>query len=129
MLSDDPDGVLARLRGLALALAETDEVVSHGIPAFRVAGKMFAYFRHDHHGDGMTVVCVKTSGRDEAEMLIEAEPDTFYLTDHYRNYPYVLVRLSLVHPGTVERLIERRWRATAPKKALKAWDAARPETA
>ncbi len=38
MLSADSDGVLARLRELALALAETDEVVSHGIPAFRVAG-------------------------------------------------------------------------------------------
>jgi hypothetical protein len=35
---------------------------------------MFAYFRHNHHGDGLTVVCLKTTGRDEQEMLIEADP-------------------------------------------------------
>jgi hypothetical protein len=77
MLSRDPHAALERLRGLCLARAETDETVSHGIPAFRVAGRMFAYFRHDHHGDGRTVVCVKTTGRDEQEMLIEADPDIY----------------------------------------------------
>ena len=77
MLSSDPEIVLARLRALCLALPETSEKVSHGIPAFQVAGKMFAYFRHDHHGDGRTDVCVKTGGRDEQEMLMEADPDTY----------------------------------------------------
>ena len=38
---------------------------------------MFAYFRHDHHGDGQTVACVKTSGRDEQDMLIEADPELY----------------------------------------------------
>ena len=74
MVCETPQAVLERLRAIGLALPETDEVVSHGIPAFRVAGRMFAYFRHDHHGDGMTVVCVKTTGREEQEMLIEADP-------------------------------------------------------
>ena len=64
MLARDPQAVLIRLRGLCLALPETDEIVSHGIPAFRVASKMFAYFRHNHHGDGTTCVCLKTTGRD-----------------------------------------------------------------
>lgn len=74
MLSPDPDAVLARLRAICLALPESEETVSHGIPAFRGAGRMFAYFRHNHHGDGLTVVCLKTTGRDEQEMLIEADP-------------------------------------------------------
>ena len=77
MLAPDPQARLARLRPLCLSLPQTDEVVSHGMPAFRVAGKMFAYFRHNHHGDGMTVACLKTAGRDEQEMLIEADPDLF----------------------------------------------------
>jgi hypothetical protein len=77
MLAADPDAVLGRLRPLCLALPETDEVVSHGMPAFRVAGKMFVYFRHNHHGDGMTVACLKTGGRDEQEMLMEADPELF----------------------------------------------------
>src|SRR3990167_10125925 len=65
VLSPDPQAVLDRVRAVCLALAQTDEIISHGIPAFRVAGKMFAYFRHNHHGDDLTVVCVKTTGRDE----------------------------------------------------------------
>lgn len=77
MLSPTPDRVLDRLREICLALPEATELVSHGIPAFRVAAKMFAYFRHDHHGDGRTVVCIKTAGRDEQEHLIESDPDLF----------------------------------------------------
>jgi phosphoribosylglycinamide formyltransferase-1 len=38
---------------------------------------MFAYFRHDHHGDGRTVVCVKTAGRDEQDLLLELDPDLY----------------------------------------------------
>ncbi len=74
MLSDDPEAVLNRLRPLCLALPGAAEKVSHGMPAFHVGGRMFAYFRHNHHGDGMTVVCVKTTGRDEQEVLIAADP-------------------------------------------------------
>ena len=68
---------LERLRAACLALTETTEKVSHGAPAFEVAGKMFAYFRHNHHGDDMTVVCVKTTGGDEQDLLIEADPDLY----------------------------------------------------
>ncbi len=77
MLSPAPDAALERLRSLCLALPETAEKVSHGTQAFQVAGKMFAYFRHNHHGDGMTVVCLKTTGRDQQDMLIEADPDLY----------------------------------------------------
>jgi hypothetical protein len=78
MLSPTPDLVLERLRALCLALPEASERISHGIPAFDVAGKMFAYFRHNHHGDGRTAVCVKTSGRDEQELLLELDPDLYH---------------------------------------------------
>lgn len=77
MLSADPERALERVRALCLALPEAGEKISHGIPAFHVAGRMFAYFRHDHHGDGMTILCVKTTGRDEQEMLIEADPKRY----------------------------------------------------
>jgi len=77
MLAEDPDFVLQRLRGLCLALPETGEKVSHGIPAFHVAGRMFAYFRHNHHGDGRTVVCVRTTGKEEQDLLIELDPGLY----------------------------------------------------
>jgi hypothetical protein len=45
--------------------------------------------------------------RDE---LIAANPDTYYLTDHYVNYPVVLVRLSRVHPDALRDLLLMGWR-------------------
>jgi hypothetical protein len=77
MLSSEPERVLERLRSICLALPEALELVSHGAPAFQAGGRMFVYFRHDHHGDGMTVACVKTAGRDEQNMLIEADPTLY----------------------------------------------------
>ena len=56
---------------------------------------------------------------------MEAEPRTFHITAHYRDYPAVLARIASVHPGTVRVLLERRWRQIAPKALVKAWDAER----
>lgn len=118
MLSADPQAVLARLRFACLALPQTDEIVSHGMPGFRVAGKMFAYFRNDHHGDGMTVVCVKTSGRDEQEMLMEAEPELFSWPAYIG--PSGWIAMSLAAPDIdwahVEARLLTSWRLAAPKR-------------
>ena len=118
MLAADPKAAEERLRALCLALPETGERISHGIPAFDVAGKMFAYFRHDHHGDGMTVVCVKTTGRDEQELLIEADP-ALYSWPAYIG-PSGWIALNLAPADTdwphVEDRIARSWRLAAPKR-------------
>lgn len=112
------------VRAFAFTLPGVEDGTAYGRPCLKAHGKFLTRL----HEDGDTLVCPGVAF-DEREMLIEAEPETFYVTDHFRNYPYVLVRLSQVHPGTVDRLIERQWRATAPKKVLKAWDAAKTETA
>lgn len=111
------------VRAFAFTLPGVEDGTAYGRPCLKAHGKFLTRLKED----GDTLVCPGVAF-DEREMLMEAEPETFYLTDHYRNYPYVLVRLSHVYPGTVERLIERHWRATAPKKVLKAWDAAKTET-
>ena len=118
MLSGGPEAVLARLRVACLALPETDEIVSHGAPGFRVAGKMFAYFRHNHHGDDMTVVCVKTTGPDEQEMLMEAEPDLFSWPAYIG--PSGWIAMNLADPdvdwGHVEARLLSSWRLAAPRR-------------
>lgn len=116
MLASDPTAVEARLRAACLALPETDEKISHGIPAFSVAGKMFAYYRHDHHGDGMTVVCVKTAGRDEQEFLLEADPDTYSRPAYL--YPSGWIAVTLAEPdwALVEARLLTSWRLAAPKR-------------
>ena len=47
---------------------------------------------------------------DEREMLIESQPKVFYFTDHYRDYPMVLIRLSKAKRAIVEPLLRRHWR-------------------
>jgi hypothetical protein len=39
------------------------------------------------------------------DALIEEEPETYYLKDHYVAYPCVLVRLSRVHPDALRDLV------------------------
>jgi Protein of unknown function (DUF419). len=70
---------LQKVRDAALELPATEERVSHGQPTFFVAGKQFAQFRANHHGDGKTVVCVRVGSLDEKAMLTEADP-TIYST-------------------------------------------------
>ena len=120
MQSQDPQPLLDRVRALCLALPETDEVVSHGIPAFRVAGKMFAYWRHNHHGDDMTVVCVKTSGRDEQAFLLEADPDLYSRPAYL--WPSGWIAIDLEPADTdwahVAERLKTSWRLSAPKRLL-----------
>jgi hypothetical protein len=114
----DSDAVLARLRGLCLALPETGERLSHGMPAFDVAGKMFCYFWDNHHGDGLTAACVKTAGRDEQDLLTEAAPDL------YRWLPYLgssgWIGLDFAAADFDWQHLEARllasWRLAAPKR-------------
>jgi len=118
MLATDPSAAEQRLRDLCLSLPETGERISHGIPAFDVAGKMFAYYRHNHHGDGMTVVCVKTTGRDEQEFLWEADPDTYSKPAYLWSSGWVAVALAedRVDWALVEARLRTSWRLAAPKR-------------
>ena len=63
---------------------------------------------------------------DTLDMLIEADPQTFHLTDHYAGYPIVLARIATVDPAWLQACLARRWRRVVPKKVVKAWDAANP---
>ena len=48
--------------------------------------------------------------------MIAADPETYYTTDHHRNYPWVLARISKLHPDAVNDLLQVAWRAAAPRK-------------
>jgi phosphoribosylglycinamide formyltransferase-1/phosphoribosylamine--glycine ligase/phosphoribosylglycinamide formyltransferase/phosphoribosylformylglycinamidine cyclo-ligase len=116
MLAADPQSVEQGLRALALALPESTEKLSHGSPAFFVAGKMFAYFSHNHHGDGMTKVCVKTHGRDEQDFLIEADPDTYSWPAYTGGAGWIAVSLAEPDWGLVEARLKTSWRLAAPRR-------------
>ncbi|RYY24020.1 MAG: MmcQ/YjbR family DNA-binding protein [Sphingomonadales bacterium] len=115
----EPDPALEQVRAIALALPESEERPSHGQPTFFVAGKQFAQFRHDHHGDGRTIVAVKTID-DEDLTLIEAAPELYSRVAYFgRGW----VGLNLAgdpdwdHAGD---RIARSWELAAPRRLLEA---------
>ncbi len=109
------------VRQIALALPGVEESTSYGTPSFKVAGKFLTRLRAE---DESLVLLEVTF--DEREMLMAAEPATFHITPHYKDYPAVLARMAQVHPGSLANLLARRWRQVAPRKLVKAYDAARP---
>lgn len=115
------DATLARVRDIALALPETAERSSHGMPGFHITrGKFFAYFWHEHHGDAETSVFVKTSGAEEQAMLIEADPDFYYRPPYYGPSGWVAMRVAA--PDTDwDRVADRvaaSWEMVAPRRLL-----------
>ena len=120
MLSRDPDAALAKLRELALALPRAAERLSHGSPGFFIEkGKFFAYFSHDHHGDGMTFVAVKTSGRDEQDLLIEADPDVYSWPAYIGPAGWIAINLAgEADWALVDARLRSSWRLVAPKGLL-----------
>jgi hypothetical protein len=102
---------------LGCELPGVEEATSYGTPSLKAFGKFLTRLRSED--DSLVLVGVTF---DEREMLIEAEPDTFHTTPHYKDYPSVLARLATVDPGTVRSFFERRWRDVAPKKAVKQYD-------
>jgi hypothetical protein len=59
------------------------------------------------------------------EALMAADPETFFLTEHYRGYPAILIRLSSVHSGDLRRLFEAAWRDRAPRRLVAQLDGRR----
>ncbi len=104
------------VREIAAALPEAVEGASYGTPAFYVRKKLFVRF----HQSGESVVI--HIHMNEREALMKLDPDTFFITDHYLNYPWMLVRLSTVQPDDLRKLIVESWRRSAPAKLVAAYD-------
>lgn len=105
---------------LARELPEVVEDVWYRTPALKVRGKAFARLKED----GSSVVFL-LENVDEQEALIEAKPATYFITDHYRGWPAVLARLSKLRAGECRERLEQAWRVKAPRKLVRALDAAR----
>jgi hypothetical protein len=98
------------VRSIALSLEHVEEGTSYGTPAFKVGGKLLARLRED--GDSLVV----GTTFEEREEMMAADPDTYYITDHYLKYPWILVRLSQVHSDALRDLLGRAWRLASMTK-------------
>lgn len=105
-----------QVRKLVLSWPGVEEGTTHGAPSLKVKGKFLTRIKED--GDSLVI---KNVDFDERDMLMAAEPEVFYITDHYRGWPMVLVRLSKAHPPQVKALLLRSWKATAPRSLVKSF--------
>jgi hypothetical protein len=91
------------VRQIALAFPKTTERPCYGTPGFYVGKKIFARLLED--GDS---VVLKTD-YDRRDLLMKSDPQTYFITDHYRNYPMLIVRLSAVDRADLRELLEEAW--------------------
>jgi hypothetical protein len=96
---------------MALAWPGVERSTSYRTPALKVKGKLLVRLRED----GETLV-IPGVGFDEREMLIETQPEIFFFTDHYRDWPIVLARLPRAEPAAIEGLLRRHWATLVPKR-------------
>jgi hypothetical protein len=106
------------VRQLALALPEVTEGICFGTPAFYVRKKLLARLRED--GDTLAIKAEYA----EREFWMLAQPETFFLTDHYVGYPMLLIRLATVQQADLQTLLSQAWRMIAPKRLIKSVDMA-----
>ena len=106
------------VRKLGLALQDVEQGTMYGAPALRVRGHMFACMAS--HKSAKPNTLVVPVGFDERDKLIAADPETFYLKDHYLNHPSVLVRLSRIPRNALRDLLVKGWRFTASRHKSRA---------
>jgi hypothetical protein len=103
------------VRRIALAFPHVEEGTSYRTPALKVKGKLFVRLREDP--DSLVI----KMPFDQREELMAADPETYYITDHYRDYPWMLVHLSKVRADALHELLQIAYRSASPaKRAQKA---------
>jgi hypothetical protein len=96
------------VRRIGLGMSDVDESTAYGSPALKIRGKLLTCIAvHKSAEPNSLAVRIDFERRDE---LIATAPDIYYLTNHYVNYPVVLVRLSRIHLDALRDLLGMAWR-------------------
>jgi hypothetical protein len=107
----------ADVREQGLALPGVVEEPSYGTPALKVAGKLLVRLKEDRETLALWV------SYEERLALVHEQPDVFFVTPHYQNYPMVLVRLASVDLDELRELVVEAWLDRAPRRLVKTWQA------
>jgi hypothetical protein len=91
------------VRNIGLTLPGVEESTAYGCPALKIRGKLLACVPANRSAEPGSLV-VRVDSDDRAELLA-ADPDVYYVTDHYVGYTAVLVRLSRVNPDVLRDLL------------------------
>lgn len=105
-----------RALALSLNLPNVIETTSWGQPTLKAHGKLWAWWSPTEDAP------VFKLPKEEREFLLEADPETFFLTPHYQPHALILVRPEKLDPAWAKAMLTRMWREMAPKRVLKAYD-------
>ena len=95
---------LSRVRAIATKLTDVEETTTFGWPAFKVKGKLMAWFpKKKEVEEGSLAVRVSILERDHR---IFANPKVFYVTPHYKDYDAVLARIEHLSAAELRELLE-----------------------
>lgn len=101
------------VRRIASALPDVEDASAYGSPAIKVGGKLMTCMAiNKSAAPGSLGVRIDFDQR--AEMVATA-PDVYYFTDHYANYPMVLVRLAWIQEDALRDLLRASWRFVTAK--------------
>jgi len=98
------------VRRIGLALPNVEEGTSYGTPALKVNGKLFVRLHQD-----LDKIVLKMSF-DRRDEMMAADPETYFITDHYRDYPWILVSLASVSVDALPELLKIAHREASPGK-------------
>src|ERR1700752_1846953 len=91
------------VRKIGLALPGVEESTAYGSPALKVRGELLACVPAHRSAEAGSLVF--RVGFDDRAELLAADPNVYYVTDHYLDYSAVLVRLSRVSPDVLRDLL------------------------
>jgi hypothetical protein len=107
-------GAFDIVKSVGLALPDVEATTKYdGSPVMKVDGIFMAGLAM--HPSAELDTLVVRAGPEDRERLVEDAPETYYLTDYYRSYPLVLVRLSHADPNALRDLLSVSWRMTMAK--------------
>ena len=93
-------------------LLGVERSTSYGTPALKVEGKLFARLKEDSERIAVFVDFM------EREALTQENPDAYIVTDHYRDWPMMLVDLEAAPEDELREVLIESWRRRAPRKLL-----------
>jgi len=101
-------------RTLLKTLKGVEEGTSYGMPSFKLGGKFFARLRDDD-----TVLVLQLGTIEDRDVLMGLAADAFFFTDHYRDYPAVLIRLEKVDPAMLCSVVTDAWQELSTRRSRK----------
>ena len=104
----------AEARKIMLSIPGTDERLWFNQPSVFIHDRFLA--KAHHKEDAVTLQVGSMEMRD---MMLEAEPKLFYITDHYRKFPFVLIRLSALTKTVLKEMLVGRAAQLAAMKPIK----------